>query len=297
MKTTYKIFGVLLFVNIFSSVETLAWGEIGHRIVGDIAQTRLNRKARRQIKEIMGNESLARASTWADEIKSEPQNWKHASPWHYTQMPPGTDFHDLTPPKEGDVYTALLAMEKVLKNPAAKGEEKRQALRFIVHFIGDLHQPLHVGNGADQGGNWCQVLWFNNPSNLHAVWDTDMIDQLKLSFTEYSRFLNDALDEKLEKNWMAGHYDEWIIESGSLRDSIYPKVKVNGQDLIGAPYCRDPKLGPVDATLIPKLSYNYGYEHRKLLDQRLTQGGLRLAYALNQIFDGKSLASTKVSAP
>lgn len=264
---------------------------------GEIAQSRLNRRARKNIEEIMGSESLARASTWADEIKSEPENWKHASPWHYTQIPAGADFHDLVPPTEGDIYTALVAMEKVLQNSQAKQEEKKQALRFVVHFVGDLHQPLHVGNGTDQGGNWCQVMWFNKASNLHAVWDTDMIDQLKLSFTEYARFLNDALDKKQEESWMSGHFDDWIIESGTFRDSVYPKVKVNGQDVPGTPYCRDSKLGPIDPTLVPKLSYNYGYEHRTLLDQRLTQGGLRLAYTLNQIFSGKSLASKKVSAP
>ncbi len=279
-----------LLLSLSFSVSAFAWGENGHRIVGEIAEKRLGVKAKKAIAEIVGTESLARASTWPDEIKSDPKQYAHTVPWHFIQIADGQRFEDVAHPPEGDIFTALVQVEGILLNAKATLSQKREALRFMVHFVGDLHQPLHVGNGTDRGGNWCSVSWMSKLSNLHAVWDSDMIDSLKLSFTEYSKFLESALSPQNEKQWAGGRYADWISESQSLRESVYPKLVVDEKEVPGRPFCRDSRLGPIEPSLVPKLGYEYGYRFRSLLDQRLTQGGIRLAFALNSVFEGKSLS-------
>lgn len=278
------------------SHDSFAWGENGHRIVGEIASHRLHRKARHKLEDILGSESLARASTWSDEVRSDQKYSKHTPPWHFVEVADGKTYESVTHPAEGDSYTALLNMEAILADKNATRDQQREAVRFIVHLVGDIHQPLHVGNGTDRGANWCTVTYMSKATNLHALWDTDLIDAIKLSFTEYTRFLEDSLTKENEKLWSSGNYLDWIAESQNLRDALYPKVIVNGAEVAGRPYCKDPKQGVVDPTLIPKLSYDYAYQNRPILDQRLTQAGVRLAYVLNEIFEGKRKPSSTNSA-
>ncbi|HUP42959.1 MAG TPA: S1/P1 nuclease, partial [Thermoanaerobaculia bacterium] len=137
-------------------------------------------------------------------------------------------------------------------------EDRVQALRFLVHFVGDVHQPLHVGRRADRGGNEILVLWFGEPTNLHSVWDGRMIESEELSFTELARFIDHPTPEELAA-WRAGGYREWIAESFALRPEVY--------DL------GDRRLG-----------YGYAYEKLPIVRRRLLQAGVRLAGLLETIF-------------
>src|SRR3954471_4376140 len=148
----------------------LAWGKTGHRVVAAIADTQLSGLARAHIREILGGaESLDEAANWPDEMRSAPgEFWqKTATPWHYVTL--NGIIYDHAP-SEGDALQALNHFTKILQDPNATREDKQTALRFIVHLVGDLHQPLHVGKCCDKGANDVKATWFGKPTNLHAVW-------------------------------------------------------------------------------------------------------------------------------
>ena len=135
---------------------------------------------------------------------------------------------------------------------------KSVAFMLIAHYVGDLHQPLHVGNGTDRGGNDVKVTWFGRATNLHAVWDSDLIDQEQLSFTEWARWLSARRTPEQTRQWSDPNPATWIAESAALRPTLYP--------------------------LKPELGYSYAWQHKALVEGRLGQAGVRLAAYLNALF-------------
>ena len=237
----------------------LAWGKTGHRVVGSIADAHLSGIARAQIEQLIGVETLDEASTWPDEMKSNPDPFwqKTANPWHYVTV--GGIAYDRAPP-EGDALEALKFFSKLLRDPRAPREQRQLALRFIVHIVGDLHQPLHVGRPGDRGGNEVKVKWFGRDTNLHAVWDSALIDEIGLSFTELSARLQRHTSPTDVIAWWNPNPRDWISESAQVRETIYP------------------------AEAEPKLSYDYIYQHTPMVELRLKQAGVRLAAYLNDLF-------------
>jgi hypothetical protein len=245
---------------VLTPTSAFAWGQTGHRVTGAIAEPMLSRRAAREVRAILGNETLAEASTWADEMRSNPEPfWQTtANPWHYVTVPVGQSYADVGAPAEGDAVTALARFAETLRDPNATREEKRLALRFTLHIIGDLHQPLHAGNGDDRGGNDIRVTFFREPTNLHAVWDSGMIDRRQLSYSEFTAFLTRRITPTLRWQWLEPDPLVWIAESAAIRDTIYP----DGDEL----------------------SWDYAYEHREQVDTRLMQGGVRVAAYLNALW-------------
>ncbi|TKV40706.1 S1/P1 Nuclease, partial [Sphingobium sp. MP9-4] len=168
-----------------------AWGPIGHRVTGAIADRNLSGVARANVQLLLGDEDLAQAATWPDDMKSDPADFwqKQASPWHYVTVREGDAYTSADAPPEGDAMSALARFTATLRDPAASMDDKRLALRFVVHIIGDLHQPLHAGGGNDRGGNDMKVSWFGRSTNLHSVWDSAMIEQRSLSYSELADWL------------------------------------------------------------------------------------------------------------
>ena len=246
---------ILVIYTLLSSF-VLGWGKTGHRIVGKVAETYLTKNAKTQIKKLMGHHDLSRMSNWADEIKSDP-NWKIANDWHWCTIPDGELY-------EKDKHSGK-AVEKVndfisvLKNKKSKKEDRQIALKFLIHLIGDLHQPMHVGNGIDRGGNDIKLKWFNAPTNLHRIWDSDLINLQELSYSEYSDYL--MLNENRGKirKWQGDDVLIYIHESRDMRTQCY--------DFSGE-----------------NLKWEYFYKHKELLEKRLLQGGVRLSGELNRIF-------------
>jgi hypothetical protein len=239
----------------------LAWGKTGHRVSAAVADEHLSGLARAHVRQILGVESLDEASTWPDEMKSNPSEfWQRtASPWHYVTL--GGFTYDEAPPV-GDAVTALQRYSAVLRDPNASREDKQLALRFVVHLVGDLHQPLHAGRPGDRGGNDVKVTWFGRPTNLHSVWDSALVDEEQLSFTEWAERLNRHTDPDEVIAWWVENPIVWIAESAQIRDTIYPA---------------DPELG-----------YDYIYQHTPVVKRRLAQAGVRLAAYLNELFEDAS---------
>jgi len=254
-----------------------AWGKTGHRVVAAIADRQLSGLARAHIKELLGGpESLDEAANWPDEMRSAPGTFwqKTATPWHFVTLDGIT--YDHAPP-EGDALQALAHFTAVLKDPAASLTDKQLALRFIVHLVGDLHQPLHVGKCCDKGGNDVKVTWFGKPTNLHAVWDSQLVEDEQLSFTELAAKLERHINPEDVVKWWDINPRDWISESAEIRDTVYPtKAEI--------PRPAKGKKVKKGEAVLPDLSYSYVYRFTPVMERRLSQGGVRLAAYLNALF-------------
>lgn len=276
----------LLFVlSFFLPSPARAWGPIGHRVVGKIAENHLSSKAKAGVRALLGHDTLALASTWADDVRSHPDSAKYGpfAPWHYATVPFGENYKPAHAPPQGDIIVALSRGEATLRDPKAAREAKIEALRLLAHLVGDLHQPLHVGNGTDRGGNLCFVKWFGSRKNLHSLWDDALIDHMKLSYTEYVDFLDHPAEEDIAR-WQSGSFAAWADESSALLAEVYPGPAPEGGKPPERPYCaKEPKEDIPDAAL-PELDWKYHFRARPIFERRLLQGGLRLAGLLNSVF-------------
>ena len=237
----------------------LAWGKIAHRASAAVADTHLSGLARAHVREILGVETLAEAANWPDEMRSNPDPFwqKTSSPWHYVTV--GGLEYDRAPP-EGDALGALNFFARMLRDPATSLAHRQLALRFIVHLVGDLHQPLHNGRPGDRGGNEVKVKWFGRDTNLHAVWDSALVEETGYSFSEYSERLARHTSSADVIAWWNSNPRDWIAESVRVRETIYPAA--NETDL----------------------GYDYIYRHTPMMELRLKQSGVRLAAYLNALF-------------
>ena len=252
-----RTFLIILFA-LAISYESSGWGQTGHRVVGLIAEYHLSKKAKKNIENILNGQSIAMVSNFMDEIKSDDK-YDHLYPWHYCTIPDGKTYEEAGTPEEGDIIYAIELFLEELKTGNFNVEDEAFALKCLIHLVADIHQPLHVGNGTDQGGNQVEVEYFWRKSNLHRVWDTGIIDGQNLSYTEYSDWINHADDQKIA-SWSQMGIMDWAYESVSHREQVY--------DL------------PDDH----KLSYEYNYRNIDLVNLRLLQAGIRLAKILNDIY-------------
>jgi hypothetical protein len=254
-----------LLMAILLPMASFAWGPNGHRIVAEIAWLHLTPQARKAVTNILGKQSMAMVANWPDFIKSDTTHqYDHTNQWHYLDFPANIDrarFDQLLAEATGEnLYTEAQALIKQLKDRSVAKEKQVFALTFLIHLMGDLHQPLHVGRDEDLGGNKINVTWFNTPSNLHKVWDEQLIDYQQLSYTEYTKALDIATPAAI-KAMQQGTIADWMFDSHQLSDRIYAYTQPDS-----------------------KLSYRYNYVFVKDLNQQLLKGGVRLAAILNGIF-------------
>lgn len=252
----YTIVFVLLFLIISSQV--MAWGQTGHRAIGQVADNHLSKKAKKKIKEILGTESLAIVSIWMDEVRSD-DHFDHTHDWHWVSIPDGQTYAESKKNSKGDAVEAIERMISALKSDTTSMKGRKEALKFLVHLVGDLHQPLHVGNGKDRGGNSVKVKWFNRSSNLHRIWDSGIIDQKGLSYTELAESIDNSSKDQIAK-WQAGKAMNWADECMAYRTQVYD---IDGKE---------------------NLSYTYMYKNWALVQQQLNKAGIRLAGILNAIY-------------
>ncbi len=249
---------------IYAPLQSMAWGTEGHRVAGQIADSYLTPKARAAIKAILGNETIAITSNWADFIKSDP-NFSYLSSWHYIDLDKSYTYPELKEyldqDTKVDAYTKLNFLIVELKKKDLSKENKLLYLRMLIHIVEDVHQPLHVGHTDDKGGNDIKVTWFNNPTNLHSVWDSQIIEFQQLSYTEYTAWINHTTAAERAKLQNAP-ISEWLFESSQVAGKIYDEVKT-GDSLNG---------------------YKYNFDHIAIVNQQLVKAGVRLAGILNQIF-------------
>lgn len=240
-----------------------AWGTEGHHIAGEIAARHLNKKAQKKIAAILGDESIAIASNWADFIRSDTA-YKYLDSWHYIDIKDSLDKNGIELYLKGDtgtdVYTKITYLAAQLKNKILPQDTKRMYLKLLIHFVEDVNQPMHTIE-TEKGGNGIKVLWFNDASNLHRVWDSDLILFQQLSYTEYANAIDHASKDQLQK-WQNQPLGEWIGESYEIAKSLVAEIKQPNQ----------------------KLSFRYNFDHLSTVNEQLLKSGIHLAQVLNNIF-------------
>ena len=248
---------IIAYVLLLFSLTTHAWGPTGHRVTGWIADKHLTKKAKKELERILDGQSLAIASTWMDEIRSD-STYDYTSDWHWVTIPKGKTYQESEKNPNGDIIQTIERLIVALKSKKLSTKEETEYLKMLIHLIGDIHQPLHVGLGNDRGGNDIKVMWFRAESNLHRVWDSEMIDDTKLSYTELASSL-EVPDQSKISTWQKSSVNDWARESISYLDQVYRYG--NG-----------------------KLGYKYTYQNFHIVRYRLLQSGIRLAGVLNQIY-------------
>lgn len=265
------------------SASTLVhgFGANGHRIIGEIAGNHLSPAARTEIARILDNNPLAFAATWPDEMRSAGGSfWSYDASlnWHFINVPPDTTYEDSPKQAKGDAYVALnafvailrdepvpegavrTALEKQLNGDLYSDEAKQYAVRFIVHIVGDIHQPLHLGYASDSGGNSIQVKWFGEDKNLHDIWDVELVEAQQLSYSELVRKIDRKTPGEVAEIQSADTL-HWIEESLHLRLEAYDIAQFQRDD-----------------------TYKYSYIYVPIIEEQMLKAGLRAAALFNSIY-------------
>jgi len=253
------VFFLFLGAASYASNNRPFWGQTGHRVVGEIAYNHLTNKAKRNIQRLLKGESLATISTFADEIKSDNAYRKYST-WHYVNFKVGETYESSEKNPKGDLVQGIRICQQIISDPKSNDEDKIFHLKLLVHLIGDLHQPLHIGRAEDRGGNAIKVKWFRGKTNLHSVWDTKMIESYNMTYTELSTNL-DNFSKNQKEAIQEGTFIDWVNESRELATMVYGSAKMD-----------------------QNLSYRYMYDHFSTVKVQLRKGGLRLAKVLNELF-------------
>jgi nuclease S1 len=247
-------------VLLFPNPQAWSWGTEGHAIVADIAWDHLTEKTRLNLRPFLGDGTLRSVSTWADDIRgARPET----SPWHYVNIPPSSGGYDPAKncPEDNCVVAQINRSAKILGDPAQPFTERSEALKFLVHFVGDATMPFHAYGDA-RGGNDIPVSVFGSAQcgdrncNLHGVWDSQLIDHSGLKDHRYSHQLEDMIDSR-------------HLQPGSTDPAVWANES----------------LELARKALVPphtNIDENYYQRERPVVDQQLALAGLRLARLLNE---------------
>ena len=251
----------------------LAFGGIGHRAAGLLAERELCPAARSEVADLGDGQSLGELGLWADTIRGDPA-WERSVAWHYINvpdLPPGAGLPQARAaikrfqhPPEGDVLTAIAQFSAVLKDRARPRAERAEALRFVVHFVVDVHQPLHVSRVSDGGGTETEVRVGEDVMSLHRFWDTIVFTRRRLGTEQFAHGLEDAFVAVPSRR---AHDPPavWAAESLALRPTVYGFA---------------PAPGPVT------LDDAYRSAAERIAEQRLVLAAARLAATLNSLLCG-----------
>jgi hypothetical protein len=249
-----------------------AWGRLGHRVISRIAEKQLNAKAKAAVAALLEEgESIADASTWADEHRRELPK---TAPWHYVDVPLGEPRYDSRfsgdRADKGCIVDKIAELRQVVRDERKPLEERRFALRFLIHLVEDLHMPLHVGDNGDKGGNRTQLRFFEKGTNMHRLWDSDMIERVSGSEEFWLGELAGMDTPERREAAAKGTVEDWATESLRAAQAAY---------LV-------PQTG---AMLKPgqKLSDAYLKANLPVARERLYLAGVRVARVLNEAFPEK----------
>lgn len=257
MKKIIALFGLVCL-----SCVLMSWGFFGHKTVATIADRHLTAEAKKAITDLLGNQTIVDVSSWADEVRNQPE-YKSTANWHFVNAPLGLSFKDfkdtLSNSTQGDLLKALNQNEMVIKNPDATKDQKAIALKFIIHLVGDAHQPMHVSRAEDKGGNTIQVQFDGKGTNLHTLWDSRLLDHQGLSIAQIAE--KDDLSRRKIKRLQRAAPIDWLYESYQISSKLYEEIALSNK---------------VDET--------YYQTHIGIANERIEMGGIRLAGLLNELF-------------
>jgi nuclease S1 len=261
--------GLALLVALQTTTPACAWGRLGHRVISRLAEKRLTPKAEAAIAALLDEgESIADASTWADENR---RRLPKTAPWHYVDVPLDEPRYDrkwsADDPKKGCVVDKIHEFKATLRDPSKSLEDRRFALRFLIHCVEDMHMPLHVGDNHDRGGNDTQVRFYDRGTNMHGLWDTGRIERVSKDEEHWVKELTVLPSLQSRDATSGGTVEDWATESLLAAREAYINPATNQRINPGT-----------------KLSDAYLEKSLPIVRQRLYQAGMRLAKVLNEAF-------------
>lgn len=251
--------------------EVQAWGRRGHPIVARIAELNLPEATNTKLKNLLNlapSRSISRTeiAMWADEIKSSRPFTK---PWHYVDIPVGSTYDAERDCDSGCVVEKIEEFMFVLSDPTSERADRQEAAKFLIHFVGDLHQPLHAAErDNDRGGNAIKVKLLGKQHKLHEVWDEVIVleDMEDKNINDYAKALNDEITATQRTEWLSGAIDPeaWANESNAIaKEKVYAGV-------------------PTAQNQVHPLPDSYATNNRPVVRTQLKKAGLRLAHVLKQ---------------
>ncbi|MCH5335652.1 MAG: S1/P1 nuclease [Alistipes sp.] len=252
---------LLSVMSLFISAAAMAWGQKGHDVVASIAEAHLTPAAAARVTAILDNHSPVYYSNWMDNA-SHTDEYRYTSPWHYANIDEGYTFATMPRNPEGDVISALEMITAALEQGGLEPAQEQLYLKMLIHFMGDLHCPMHTGRKSDRGGNNVQIFYFTKETNLHSIWDTDLVESAhRWSYTEWREQIDRLTDEQAAAI-VEGDYVSWLNEASEISRGIYEKTPEG-----------------------TRVSFDYIAEYAPVIEQQFVRGGHRLAAVLNRIYD------------
>ena len=239
----------------------MAWGPQGHEIVAAIALAELTPAARSQVGRLLGGAAMmVHDSNWADEVRDQRPE---TGGWHYVDIPLQASGYDTGRDcaRQDCVVAQIENARRVLADRRLSDGIRAEALRFLIHFVADVHQPLHAEDNDDKGGNEIRVYLGRKRASLHRAWDSDVAEALGLDSERVAEVIEGSISPAQRKSWGGGSPAQWANEAHAIaRDEIYP-----------------PLMGRHELRLPP----DYAYREAPVARLQLAKAGVRLAWLLN----------------
>lgn len=244
----------------FITLNALAWSQKGHDVTAYIAEQHLTPATKAAVDSMLDCKSIVYWANWLDNA-SHQRPLAYTKTWHYKNVDQDVRYEEAPANPAGDAVTAIKSRIEILNDPEATPQERDLALKILIHVVGDMHMPLHMGHATDLGGNRIKVKFFNRETNLHSAWDSSLPEAAhKWSYTEWQRQI-DRVTRKQEKELSDGTVEEWFAETAAICAEIYKELPEG-----------------------TKLSYDHVAKYAPVIEDQLLKGGLRLARILNYIY-------------
>lgn len=245
-----------------AAISAFGWGQKGHDTTCYIAEQNLTPTTLAAVTDLLDGKSIVYYANWMDNASHTPE-YAYTKTWHYKNIDADKTFETAPDIPEGNIVQALNEQIALLQNPAASRDERALALKMVIHFMGDIHQPMHMGHASDRGGNQWPVKFFGRDNNIHSVWDSSLPESAhKWSYTEWQNQIDRVSPEEMISITKDGTPDSWGKETAEICRRVYDST-------------------PRDT----KISYDYIAEWTPVVEQQFLKGGLRLADVLNSIYD------------
>jgi hypothetical protein len=253
---------------VFSTSTAFAWGPQGHRVIAKVAEERLTPASKAAIKELLfKGDTLADVASWADTDGHEAV--PDSASWHFINVPiADKKFDPKLIHRDDNVVVQIKHFRKVLADKSKPKQDRQRALLFLIHFVSDIHQPLHVGDNKDRGGNLTQVQFFNEGTNLHRLWDSDLIHKIGGNDRAWTDRIDKEITAETAKEWSKGTVDDWADESLQIAKLAYLQGPTDTKPMASGATLGEPYLKRAEP----------------LLKEQMARASVRLANELNAIF-------------
>lgn len=260
MKNLKSLFALLLVAA--TNLSVFPWGQKGHDVTCYVAQKHLTPSTHKAVTDLLDGKSIVYYANWLDNASNTPE-YRYTKTWHYKNIDANETFENAPLLETGDVVRAIREQVALLSTANATKDDKALALKILVHLVGDVHQPMHMGHRDDRGGNKCIVKFFNAPTNLHSLWDSKVVESAhKWGYTEWQEQIDTPTADEALAIIKEGTPEKWGKETYLIASQIYETT-------------------PSDKSL----SYDYINKWTPVIEDQFLKGGLRLADLLNSIFD------------